>query len=101
MSEIKITIEGAEYKVRQSFRSLMLFEEMTKRSVYLMNETLNDIMTLFYCILKANNRETFTYTFDSFIDVMDNNPDCIEVFTDFIKTSAEVTDEPASQKKKK
>lgn len=99
MKDLVIKIGGVELTVKQSFRSLMQFEEMTGRSVYQMNESLNDIMKLFYCMLSANNRTTFTYTFDEFINLIDDNPESIEAFTKYIK--GETKEEAKAPVKKK
>ena len=95
--ETTITINGKQLKVKQSFRSLMLFEEMTQRSVYKMNETVNDTVTLFYCILKGNNKELFTYSFDQFVDLLDDSPEYFDQFNMYLLSSAE----PAAKQTKK
>ena len=88
MNKIIITIAGVEYTIKQSFRALMLFEELTGKSVSLMNETMADITKLFYCIVKGNNREKFNYTFDEFIDLLDAETEVFTVFTDFLQEQA-------------
>ena len=95
-----IKINGVNFKVKQSFRALMKFEEMTGRSVYKINESINDVMTLLFCILSANNRETFKFSFDEFIDLIDNNPTVIDDFNAYLLTvAADVTEETPSKKK--
>ncbi len=59
MEKITIKIENKDLIIKQSFRALMLFEEMTSKTVNEMNESVADILKLFYCILKANNLDTF------------------------------------------
>jgi len=99
LKEIKIKLEGNEYIVKRSYKSLMLFEDITKKTAMQMNESVNDIMILFYCVLKANNK-TFDYTLDGFIDAIDNSEDgAMEVFTDYLTSLVE--DDSKSTKKKK
>ncbi len=63
MDTIKIKISGIEYNVKQSIRSLMYFEEMTGKSINTMDNSFSDIMKLFFCILRAGNKD-FIFTFD-------------------------------------
>jgi hypothetical protein len=71
LDEIKIKIKGQEFIVKKSFRSLLLFEELSGKGIDQLKETLTDLMLLFYCILKANNKDTFNYTLDEFISAID------------------------------
>lgn len=104
MVKIKIKIAGTDYKVAQSFRALMLFEEMTDKSVSSMNESVADILKLFYCILKGNNIEAFTYNFDEFINLMDEEPESFQMFTDYLQEQAKAqqgtNQQPAKKKRK-
>lgn len=84
MNEIKISIAGVEYILKNSFASLLLFEEMTGRSVNNFNESVGDLLRLFYCILKAANRKTFLYSFEEFVDILDEEQDKIEIFSNFL-----------------
>ncbi len=101
MNEANIKINGVEYKIKQSFRALMLFEEMTGKSVYQMDQTLNDVIKLFYCIIKANNRNIFNFSFDEFIDTIDDNPDSVELFNDYLLSTVEQPIEKDKPKKKR
>lgn len=97
MNEIYITISGTQYKVKQSFRSLMLFEEMTNKALAQMDETVADILKLFFCILKGSNMKTFTYSFEEFLDIMDEQPDAFSQFTEYLQ--AQATGQPVEKKK--
>lgn len=88
MNTIKIKIGDIEYTIKQSFRALMTFEKLTGKSVQELNETIEDVTTLFYAVLQANNRQTFKYTFDEFIDLLDEQADIFTVFTDFLQEQA-------------
>ena len=58
-------------------------------------------MLLFYCILKANNREIFQYSFDEFIDVIDEYPDNVEVFNNYLLGEAKKVEKSPTKKKQK
>lgn len=97
MKQIYITISEQQYRIKQSFRALMLFEEMTSKSVGEMNESVADVLKLFYCILKGNNMQTFTYTFEEFLDIMDEQPEAFTEFTEYLQEQA--TGQQPEQKK--
>lgn len=79
-----IKINEQEYIVKQSFRSLMEFEKITKKPAGEINVTINDMVTLLYCVLKSCNKETFKYTLDEFIDVLDDNGEAITDFSNYL-----------------
>jgi hypothetical protein len=75
-----VVIDGKEYKVKQTMRSIMLFEEMTGKSVGSMDASkIGDVMMMLYCTLKACNKADFeNVDFDSFVDMVDDNPSIVE-----------------------
>jgi len=101
LDSIIIKIQDREYIVKKSYRSLMLFEEMSGRNIDEMKDSVNDLMLLFYCILKANNRDIFQYSFDEFIDVIDEHPDSVEVFNKYLLDEAKKIDKSSTKKKQK
>jgi len=101
MEKIKITIAGTEFKIAQSFRALMMFEELTGKTVNQINESVADILKLFYCILKGNNLTTFEYTFESFLDLIDEQPEVFTVFTEYLQEQAKGQPAQPAQKKSK
>jgi len=96
---IIIKINNVEYIVKKSYRSLLMFEEKSGRGVDTIKETVSDLMLLFWCILKSNNRETFKFSFDEFIDLLDENPDTVEVFNNYLIEEAKKIQKPATKKK--
>ena len=98
---ITIKINNVEYTVKKSYRSLLLFEETTGRGVDKIRENVSDLMTLFWCMLKSNNRETFKFSFDEFIDLLDEYPETIEVFNDYLMEEAKKVEKTAGKKKVK
>lgn len=99
VESITIKIKEQDYIVKKSFRALMLFEEKSGRGIEQMKETVNDLLLLFWCMLKANNKETFKYSFDEFIDVCDESPESIEVFNTYLLQQAQVSTDTDSEKK--
>lgn len=66
----KITINGKDFKVKQTIRAMFLFEQITKKAFKV--ETLMDNYVYFYCLILANNEEVLEW--DEFIDALDNDP---------------------------
>jgi spore coat polysaccharide biosynthesis protein SpsF (cytidylyltransferase family) len=97
----KIKIDGKEFLIKQSFRSLMEFEKMTKKPAPEMDVTVNDLITLFYCVLKAANKETFDYSFENFIDVLDNNSEVLNEFSNYLIKQQQGTQTETKKKKVK
>jgi hypothetical protein len=95
MDEIKFKIGEQEFLIKQTFRALMMYEEMTGKS-YEADDKMNTQFKMLYCILKAANRETFKYNYDEFIDTLDENQKSIE---DFFKYLTDINT-PKPDKKK-
>lgn len=93
----KINIGGKEYNLKMSFRNYILFEKMAEKSFTSYN-SISDMLLLFYCCLLAHN-DSFSITFDEFIDIIDESPDALTEFCEFI--SEENAKEAQMIKKKK
>jgi len=84
MNQLTIKIEGKDLVIKQSFRALMEFERMTGRNAYEVNTSINDSVTFFYCILKGCNKGLFNYTFDDFLDILDQNPQILAQYNAYM-----------------
>ena len=95
MEGIRIKFGEKEFLVKPSFRSLMLFEEITGKNSSEIRENVTDTVTMFYCMVKASNKE-FTLTLEEFIDLVDTYTDTLDVFVEYLKSQAQ----PQEGKKK-
>lgn len=93
MKEISIKIREKEYQIKQSFRTYMLFEELSGKQIGEI-ETMKDNIMLIYCTFKGCNKN-FEFSFDEFIDILDENP---EIFSEFGKLNET---KPTTEKKRK
>lgn len=84
----KITINGKEYKIKYTIRSLFIFEQITKKP-FEMN-TLLDNYVFFYSIILANNEDVLEW--NEFIDALDNDPTIFQQINDAVNQSAKVED---------
>jgi hypothetical protein len=82
---MKLTIKGKEIELKYSIRSLIMYENMAEKSFA--PETLTDIITFMYCVVVSSNKD-YSLTFDEFIDFLDENPDAIKEFSDWLLSNA-------------
>ena len=66
-----ITINGKNYNLKYTLRSLFIFEQITKKSFKI--ETLLDNYIFFYSLILANNKDN-PIDWDDFIQAMDDDP---------------------------
>jgi hypothetical protein len=102
VKEVKISLGGKEYLVKQSYRSLLYFEEMTGRGIVTLQQNIKDLLQLFYCMVKANNKIEFT--FDEFITLIDNEPESMDAFNKYLvdaKEEEKPEETPVKKKREK
>lgn len=97
-TKIKLRLGSEEFFIGQSFRSLMEFEKMTGKNSFSADASITDSLTVMYCMLKASNIGVFKYTFDEFLDILDENPDAIVDFNTYLTSLISI--ETAEDKKK-
>lgn len=78
---MEITINNKQYKLKYTFRAMMLFEQITKKIFSI--ESLSDELVFFYSIILANNPDE-PMNFDQFLDAIDNDPDLLVQFQNFL-----------------
>jgi hypothetical protein len=82
-----IKINDIEYKLKYTLRALFIYEQITNKPFKF--EGLYSEYILFYCILLANNTDTFTITFDKFIDICDEYPNLFMEFRKWLLNELE------------
>lgn len=76
-----ITIEDKEITLKHSFRSHIIYENITGHSFA--PKGITDIVTFFYCDVMAADAE-LTLTFDAFIDWIDEHPDTLTKYAEWL-----------------
>lgn len=74
-----ITINDKEIQLKYSFRAMMIYDNIAKKSFE--PKGITEIVILFYSILMASDK-TLEVTFDEFMDWLDDNQ---TIFNDFVK----------------
>ena len=89
MKQTTITLNGATFILKQSFRSLIAFEALTGKNAYEINPSVGDSIKVFYCMLNAANPD-FPYTLDTFMDQLDEHPEAMAEFNSFLLSTTKL-----------
>lgn len=69
---IEVNFDGGKFKfANSSLRASFLYEEIAKKSSSKI-ENLKDNILMIYCLMVAHNKETFQYTFDEFVEILES-----------------------------
>jgi len=80
-NKMKIDYKGKNYELKWSFRALMIYENIVKKSFN--PKTISDVIIFFYSVLCASAKGE-TIVFDEFMDWIDNNPTSITLFSEWL-----------------
>lgn len=83
---MEIVINEKTYKVKYGFKALMIYEKIEEKAFE--PKKLGDIILFFYCCLLSANPEL---NYEEFIDWLDDNPNAIEDFSDYLGNVIEAT----------
>lgn len=82
---MKVNIKDQEITLKYSFRALIIFEEITSKTLTV-PESLKDILILFYSVILASAKGSLQdWTWDNFMDWLDENPEITVEFTNWLK----------------
>ena len=76
-----VVLQGVELKLAYNLRSLFIYEEIAGKP-YMGEKTVENYM-LMYAMLLANN-ETFTLTFDEFVNECDQDMNLYQTFVEVL-----------------
>ncbi len=94
-----IKIKGTEYKIKQGFRALLEFEKLSGKNAYAANTSLTDGLMMYYALLLANNPENFNYSFDQFLDCLDEDSDILPALHKYMYSLTKPEKAVAAKKK--
>ena len=82
---MKVNIKDQEIEMKYSFRSLIIYEEIMGETLTT-PKSLKEILVLFYSIILASAKGTLqNFTWDDFMDYLDENPELTVEFTQWLK----------------
>lgn len=82
-------IKDKEYELKYSIRAMMMYENITGESFNPSN--LTNVLTFFYCMVVSSSKD-YSYTFEEFLDYIDENPTFINDITEWIGNTNKVED---------
>lgn len=97
-----VKIKDKDIELKFSFRSLMIYENITKKSFN--PESTSDILIFMFCVLISSDKD-LNLDFGDFLDYVDNNPYVIVDFSEWFtgqmnKANTISPDEDEDDKKK-
>ena len=91
-------LDGQEFILKNSMRTILIYEELTGKDISEIKTT-KDYLYFLYATLCGCNRESFKYSWDEFIDMVDINPQLPVDFNEFNSTP-EMIETPIEEIKK-
>ena len=74
---MKITIKDKEIELKNSLRSMIMYENITEKTFS--PENITDIIIYMFCVVLSSSND-YSLTLDEFIDYIDNNPNVFDEF---------------------
>ena len=91
---MKINILGRDIELKATFRAYIIFENITGKSFQQLS-TLADVLTFFYATILGSAKTT-DISFDAFLDFIDENPNVVTEFSEWMAESNAVVEEASN-----
>lgn len=75
---MKITIKENEIELKNTFRSMIIYEKINGKSFN--PKGLTEIILYFYCVVMASDKD-LDLEFEEFVEYLDNNPNLLTEFS--------------------
>lgn len=72
-----VRVNDIDVTLRYSFRSLILYENIQKKSFN--PETTTDVLVFMFCVILSSEKE-LDFNFNQFLDMVDENPSLVTEF---------------------
>jgi len=82
---MKLNIKDKEIELKYSIRALLMYENMTDKT-FSTSTLLTDMVVFMYCVVISSSKD-YSLSFDDFIDFLDENPDAIQEFAEWLKNN--------------
>lgn len=79
---MKVKVNEREIELKWTFRALLIYEQLTNSTFE--PKTLGDIVNFLFCIILGSDRD-LKISFDDFLDWLDENPNAINEFAQWIE----------------
>lgn len=88
---MKINIKDKEIELKYGFKALMIYEQITDKSFN--PSGLTDMLTFFYSCFLAGGGTELNLGFDGFISYLDENPDKVNEFNQWILSINQINEQ--------
>ena len=97
---MEIKLNDKSYELKKTFRSILIYEEI--KGELFNPQSVSDILLYFYSTLLASN-PSMDITFNDFLEYLDNNPDELNNFVEWIElqNKKESYYQPSKKKREK
>ena len=95
---MKIKIKDLEITLKNSFRSLIIYEAMTKKTFK--PETITDVIVYFFSVISASANPQ-QVDWDDFMNWLDDNPSAIAEFQNWLTSTMAFNGQFGNDSKKK
>ena len=92
---MNITINDKKVELKKTFRSVIAYEQAMKQVFNPI--TLSEVIMYFYCVIIASDTD-LEVTYDDFINWLDDNPNSLKDFTEWLKMMNEIDNTVAKKK---
>jgi hypothetical protein len=82
---MKLNIKDKEIELKYSIRALLMYENMTDKT-FSTSTLLTDMIVFMYCVVISSSKD-YSLSFDEFIDYLDENPNAIQEFAEWLKNN--------------
>ena len=82
---MKLNIKDKEIELKYSIRALLMYENMTDKT-FSTSTLLTDMVVFMYCVVISSSKD-YSLSFDEFIDYLDENPNAIQEFAEWLKNN--------------
>lgn len=84
---MQITLNKKKITLKYTLRAMMMYENMTQKSFS--PNSITDVITFMYCVVIASSKD-YSITFDQFIDYIDEHPETMTKFAEWIQDTSNV-----------
>ena len=92
-----LKIDGKEIEIKNKMRAILIYEQITDKTFA--PTSLTDILVYFYSLMLANDPKS-SVTFDKFMDYIDDNPDVVKEFQNWVVEQNRISEHISNVKKK-
>lgn len=85
---MKINIKGKEIKLKNTFRSMIIYEKVAGKTFN--PQGITEILLYFYSVIMASDKDC-ELEFDDLLDMVDDNPKLITDFSEWLNKSFRIS----------